>query len=101
MRISTLAKNSLQYLSVLAMLAAMGIGLFIGKGFYPASPNSSPRTTSQVWSAPHNLQLLPVPQGRCIFPLIYTSLPPKCKTADGKFIPVPGSSYLFLIPERK
>ena len=91
MRISKLAKSILRYLPVLAALVATGAGLLIGKDLYPASLPSAATTPSQVW----------VESGRCISPLIYTSLPPKCRTADGTFIPMPGSSYLLLLPERK
>ena len=96
MRVSQPVKNLLKYLSVLAVLAATIIGLFIGKDLYPPSFHSQAETNSS--------QLLPITEAvdSCVSPLIYTSLPPKCKTADGKFIPIPwASSYIFVIPKGK
>lgn len=34
----------------------------------------------------------------CPLSTIYTSLPPKCRTLDGEFIPLPGASSITLIP---
>ena len=86
MRVSQPVKNLLKYLSVLAVLAATVIGLFIGIDLYPPSFHSQVETNSL----------------KCLSPLIYTSLPPKCRTADGKFIPIPWeSSYVFGIPKVK
>ena len=101
MRISKLAKSILQYLPVLAALVATAVGLLVGKDLYPSSLPSAATAPSQVWAEPGSLQSLSFAPGRCISPLIYTSLPPKCRTADGTFIPMPGSSYLLLLPERK
>ena len=90
MRVSQPVRNLLNYLSVLAVLAASVIGLFIGKDLYLPSFHSQVETNSS--------QLLPITEAvdSCVSPLVYTSLPPKCKTADGKFIPIPWeSSYVF------
>jgi hypothetical protein len=103
MRIPKLAKDLLTYIPVLAVLAAVGIGLFLGNGLYPASLNSQSQTPAQVLAEPKDLQLLPGPgaDGPCFYGAIYTSLPPKCRTADGKFIPLPRSSYFLVIPPGK
>ena len=96
MRVSQPVKNLLKYLSVLAVLSATVIGLFIGKDLYPPSFHSQVGKNSS--------KLLPINRAAnsCLSPLIYTSLPPKCKTADGKFIPIPWeSSYVFGIPKGK
>jgi hypothetical protein len=96
MRVSQPVKNLLKYLSVLAVLAATIIGLFIGKDLYPPSFHSQAETNSS------QLLLITEAVDSCVSPLIYTSLPPKCKTADGKFIPIPwASSYIFVIPKGK
>ena len=103
MRISQLLKNMLKYLPVLAILLATVIGLFLGKNLYPASLDSQSKTPAQLSTEPNNLQPLIVPgaMGPCGFSNIYTSLPPKCRTLDGKFIPLPGTSNLFVIPQGK
>jgi len=78
MRNSKLRKNMLKQLPVLAVLAATVLGLFIGKDLYPKSP------------------IVLEAQGACGALNLYTSLPPKCKTLDGKFIPMPGAlPYIF------
>jgi len=92
MQISKLAKNVLKYLPVLAVLVATGISLFIGQALYPASLDSQPKTPMEILGA----------RGTCVSPLIYTSLPPKCKTSDGSFIQANGiSPYVIRIPEVK
>jgi hypothetical protein len=104
MRISKLAKNILTYLPVLAVLAGTVIGLFIGKDMYPASLDSQAKTPTLLPAEPNDPQPLINPEaiGPCGFSNLYTSLPPKCKTLDGKFIPVPGfPSNIFVIPEGK
>ena len=102
MRNSKLAKNILTYLPILAVLAATAIGLFLGTDLYSTSLDSQTKTPAQLPAEPNdpqppiNLEAL----GPC--GLIYTSLPPKCKTLDGEFIPAPGfPSNLFVIPEHK
>jgi hypothetical protein len=102
MRISKLAKNMLKYLPVLVVLFATIIGLFIGKGLYPASDSQS-RTPTQLPIEPNNPQSSIVlgTIDPCSFS-IYTSLPPKCKTLAGKFIPLSGtSSQILVTPEGK
>ena len=103
MRISQLAKNMLAYLPVLAVLAATVIGLFIGKDLYPTSLDSQAKTPTQLPVEPNDPQppINPEALGPCGLSNIYTSLPPKCKTPDGSFIPVPGTSSNSIVPEGK
>jgi len=104
MRISKPAKNILTYLPVLAVLAATATGLFIGKDLYPTSLDPQAKTPTLLPAEPKDLQppLDLEALGPCGLSNIYTSLPPKCKTLEGKFIPVPGfPSTIFVIPERK
>ena len=103
MRIPKLAKDLLTYIPILAVLAAVGIGLFLGEDLYPASLNSQSQMPAYASTPPKDLQLLPIPGAgeTCFYGAIYTSLPPKCKTAEGKFIPLPGSSYLYVMPPGK
>jgi hypothetical protein len=102
MRSSQLAKNMLKYLPVLAV-AAMVIGVLIGNGLYPTSLDSEPKTPAQSLTEPNNPQPLTIlgAEGPCGL-YIYTSLPPKCRTFDGKFIPLPRALlYNSLPPEGK
>lgn len=104
MRISKLAKNILTYLPVLAVLTATAIGLFIGKDLYPTLLDSQAKTPTRLPAEPNDPQrpIDPEAMGPCGLSNIYTSLPPKCKTLDGKFVPVPGfPSTIFVIPEGK
>jgi hypothetical protein len=103
MHISKLAKDLLSYLPVLAVLAATVTGLFLGKNLYPGSLPSQPTVLAYVPAEPGDPGPLPIQDagGPCFSSLIFTSWPPKCKTFEGKFIPLPGASNVFLIPERK
>jgi hypothetical protein len=93
MEISNLAKKLWKYLPVLAVLVANVLGLFIGKDLY--APLSTERNNPQPL-------IVLGEEGFCRFSNIYTSLPPKCKTPEGDFIPVPGTSpYLFVTPQGK
>ena len=81
MRSSKLRKNMLKQLPLLAVLVATVLGLLIGKDLYPKPP------------------IVLEAQAPCGALNLYTSLPPKCKTLDGKFIPMPGASpYIFSHP---
>jgi hypothetical protein len=98
-----LTKHMLKVLPVLAVLGAAGLGLLFGNNLNPFSIDSG-STSVQFGTVSNTPQLLPMPEaaGSCMPSTIYTSLPPKCKTLEGEFIPVPGSSpYLFAMPERK
>jgi|SRR5215207_7485859 len=102
MRISKLAKTMLKYLPILAVLAATIMGLFLGKDLYPTSLDSQPKTPAQLPIEPNNPQP-PTVLGTidpCV--AIYLSQPPKCKTLDGKFIAMPGTTLYFIVtPEGK
>jgi hypothetical protein len=101
MRFSKLARNTLNYLPVLVVLVATGLGLFLGKGLYPKSLASQYKTPTHLSTEPNNSQPLTVlgAVDPCRFSPIYTSLPPKCKSFDGKFIPLPGlAPNFFAIP---
>lgn len=90
MRISRLAKNLLNFLPVLAVMAATALGLLLGNELYPTTPDSRPETlTEQRWK-PDDSQppIVSGAESRCAGPLIFTSLPPKCKTLEGTFIPL-------------
>ncbi len=102
MQISKLATNLSKYLSVLAVLAATILGLFLGNDLYPMLLDSQAKTPTQLPAEPDNPQPLIVlgTQVPCV--PIYTSLPPKCRTFDGSFIQANGTSpYMFKLPERK
>jgi hypothetical protein len=102
MQISKRAKHLSKYLSVLAVLLATVIGLLVGRDLYPAWSDSASETPTQFLARPDNSQppLLLGALDPC-GALIYTSLPPKCKTLDGQFMFVPGTSSIFVIPEGK
>lgn len=103
MRISKPAKNMLKSLPVLAVLVATVVGLFIGKDVYRTSLDSQAKIPAQSLIEPDNPQLLPFPGigSHCFYPNIYTSLPPKCRTSNGEFIPLPGTSNILVIPAGK
>jgi hypothetical protein len=104
MQISNVAKRLLKVLSVFVLLAATAIGLFLGKDLYPTLVDSHLKTATQLPTESTNPQPLIVLEevGPCSFSNLYLSLPPKCKTADGSFVPAEGTSpYLIRIPEPK
>ena len=82
MQFLKLAKNMLRYLPMLILLAAITLGLFIGKGLLPTSLESRSQNPLIILSA----------EGPCNSSNLYMSLPPKCKGLDGKFVPAPGIS---------
>ena len=94
MRIPQMARNMLKYLSVLAVLVATVIGVLMGQDLYPTSLDSQTTTPIQSLTESNYPQPLIIPgaDGLCSFSKIYTSLPPNCKTLEGEFIPVPGTS---------
>jgi hypothetical protein len=108
-------KSLLNYLPVLAMLVLAVTGIVVAQSLYQTLPASPVQNTPQLPPAQnHQLppaqnqppriekfdpQLLAGEMGTCVSPLIYTSLPPKCMTADGELIPVPGTlQRVFVIP---
>ena len=106
MQISKLAKRTLKYLPILAVLVASVLGLFLGRNLYPISFDAQSKTAAPLSTEPDNL-LNPFPsilgaEVPCGSDQIYTSLPPKCRATNGKLIPVPGTSpYFFAIPQGK
>ncbi|HLO16818.1 MAG TPA: hypothetical protein VK206_18435 [Anaerolineales bacterium] len=101
MRSSKLAKNMLKYLPVLAVLVATVLALLIAKDLYPLSLDAQYKTPALLSPEPNTPEppIVLGAQGPCGFSNLYTSLPPKCKTLDGKFIPAPGTSpYIFSNP---
>jgi hypothetical protein len=86
MRSSKLAKNLLKYLPVLAVLVATVLGLFIGKDLYLTSFDSQSKTPALLSPEPNNPQppIALGAEGPCRFSNLYTSLPPKCKTLEGR-----------------
>ena len=104
MQISKLAKGIRKYLPLLAVLAATVIGLVVGKNLYSASLDSQRTNPAQLTLAPGDSPRLTLPgtMGQCPLSSIYLSLPPKCRTSDGSFIPVPGTApYIMIVPEGK
>jgi hypothetical protein len=102
MQNSKLAKTLLKYALILTVLVATVIGLFIGKGLYATVLVSSSKTPMQLSTEPNGPQL-PIILGT-LYPCVsvYLSQPPKCKTLDGTFIPLPGTTQFILVtPERK
>lgn len=92
MQFSKLARKMLKYLPVLSVLVAIALGLWIGKGLYPTSDGSQSKKPMIVLTA----------NSQCDSSTLYLSLPPKCKTLDGKFVPAPGIfSEKFLFPDGK
>jgi hypothetical protein len=99
MRISELAKNTLKYVPILVVLVAMVTGVLIGKDLYPTILFSQPKPPVRSLMEP---LIILGKDDLCGFSNIYTSLPPKCKTLDGEFIPVlEASSYIIVTPEGK
>lgn len=100
MQISKAVISVLKYLSCLAILMTIALGLFAGKNLY----SSLFDVQSKSASAESN-NLLPsfiLGETDPCESLIYTSLPPKCRTFDGKFIAMPEfSPYISAIPKGK
>ena len=94
MRISQQIKNMLKYLPVLAVLAATILGLVAGTNLYLTSLDSQSETNKPP------LVLIPEAVDSCRFSNFYTSLPPKCRLPDGRFIPVPGTSAYSSVPPK-
>lgn len=90
MHIAKLTKNNWKYLLVLAILVAIPLGLFIGNNLYPTRLDSQSQGPLIILGT----------ESPCDFSNVYTSLPPKCRTFDGEFVPVPGSA-LSVTPESK
>lgn len=104
MRIPELAKKLLKFLPVLALLIATLIGVVAGKDLFPTSLDTQTTTPPQLPTEPNEQQppIILGNMGPCNFSNLYLSLPPKCKTLEGEFIPAPGTSpYILVTPEGK
>jgi hypothetical protein len=104
MRISQLANNLWKYLSVLAVLVATLIGVLIGDNLYAISLPSQPKTPALLRSEANGAQPLLAPRAvsSCDLSLLFTSLPPKCKTSDGSFMQANGAApFVIMVPGAK
>ena len=90
MRIAKLTMNNWKYLLVFVVLTTIALGFLVGKDLYPTRLDSQSQVPLVILEA----------QEPCDSSNVYTSLPPKCKTLDGEFVPVPGSAIL-VTPEGK
>lgn len=104
MRNSELAKRIWKLLPVLAALVLVVTGLLSAVDMPSMSRELQEGSTARVRVEPD----APLASGAmgaadsCISPYIYTSLPPKCRTADGSFTSLDGiPSILRLIPSGK
>lgn len=84
MNLSIPVMNMWKYLAVLALLAAISLGFLVGKELYPTAPESYSETQPIILEA----------TGPCSASNVYTSLPPKCKTFAGDFVPMLGPPLL-------
>ena len=110
MHASKLGKSMLKYLPLLAVVVAVIAGTLIGKDLYSRSRDAGIQaaTALQIEQARRlpwerntpEVLIYPATAGTCFGPLIYTSLPPKCKTIEGEFIQLPGSSEVFVLPPK-
>jgi len=97
------AKVILNHLPILVVLAATVVGLLLGEKLYPTSLDSQPGTPpAQIQLEQTDLQTLRILGTFESCEGIFLSYPPKCKTLDGEFIPMPGTSpYILTLPEDK
>ncbi len=102
MQTSKLPKLIMTYLPILAVIAAIALGALLGRSLYPLPVASGNRATAQL-SPPEIVPPVMFTQelGACVPSQIYMSLPPKCKTIDGRLIEVPGTSNTLVIPPVK
>lgn len=104
MQTSKTAKSILNGLPLLAVMIAAVISMFVAKDLPQPSLVSGVKETAQLFAEQYNPQLMIISGagGPCISPYIYTSLPPKCRTSNGEFTPLPGTSpNVFVIPGGK
>ena len=93
MQTSSFTKNLWRYLPLLIVMVVAIAGSWVINDLRSES-NDTPQGT--------NTQLRFESQGNCISPLIYTSLPPKCRTADGSFVEITElPSNPSIIPEHR
>jgi hypothetical protein len=100
MRVPKLVKRILKYLPILAILAATLTTVLLGKDLYPGSLDFESKAPLTIPAEANASQPLIVngTSSPCPLSTIYTSLPPKCRTLDGEFIPLPGASNIIVIP---
>jgi hypothetical protein len=92
-----LSGNIRKYLPLFAITVVMVLGMFIARDFFQISTDTPFGTTTQLLDGQTGFEDRP-----CISLNIYTSLPPKCKTADGKFLQVGEIwSNVFVAPDGK
>ena len=97
MQISKTAKHVFAYLSLLIVIIAAAVGGLI---IIKSPPQKLDAAEVPAMVQPNNstsIQSLSG-MGTCTLPNVYTSLPAKCRTADGKFIQGDWSSPTVLIP---
>jgi len=93
MPVSNITKSLLRYLPLLIVMVVAIAGSWVIKDLRSGSIDSPEGI---------NLQLRFEAESTCLSPLIYTSLPPKCRTADGSFVQINEfPSNIILIPESK
>ena len=98
MEISKLSKKISKYLPLLVAVVVAVTGVFIAKDVRQTSFDSQ----MSIEQINPELSASFESTGSCALPYIYTSLPAKCKTLDGKFIPIDGMpSNLVGLPELK
>lgn len=102
MQTSKFLKMIMTYLPAVAVIAAIALGALLGRSLYRSPVVSGNRARAQL-SAPAIVAPVLFTQelGTCIPSEIYTSLPPKCKTLDGRLIEVPGTANIFVTPPVK
>lgn len=87
MTTSKLEKRLITVLSLLVVVTASGLGMFLLDDSHQAERALLPLVAESE---------------RCFASLIYTSLPPKCKTIDGTFVQLGEMpSGMIVLPERK
>jgi hypothetical protein len=92
-----LSGNIRKYLPLFTITVVMVLGMFIARDFFQTSTDAPFGTASQTLDGQTGFEGRP-----CISLNIYTSLPAKCKIADGKFLPVGEIwSNVFVAPEGK
>ena len=95
MNISKLTTSILKYLLLFTVMMVVVTGLFIAKDLHQAGLKFQDKAPKQV------VLTIPGGTGSCTLPNVYTSLPAKCKTADGKFAQGTWSSPNIMVPELK
>jgi|SRR5687768_11556415 len=100
MQASELAKNISKLLPVLAALALIVTGLFSAGDMPSVSRKLQGGSNAPVLVEPDDPIVFRAIEAAdlCISPYIYTSLPPKCRTADGSFRQLGDVSSILRVP---